>query len=232
MTQRKVVQYYRQELKVKNYERARFFTLGGRLVDEAEKDIIMRSSGGSDRKGRILDLGTGTGRVAALMYNHCVVGVDSSLPMIREAKRKKLDVVCSHVGHLPFRDGSFSTAIALRVFIRERNPLQLFKETARVLEEGGCLIFDTSNRFSAGLLLNQFSQEPKHNVFATKEVETMLRMSSFTNAQKESAFILPRGIYQKINGKLAQVLWRIEKALLKTSLNRSACTHFWRARLG
>jgi len=232
LTQREVVRYYRQEVKVKNYERARFSTTGGRLVDEVEKGIIMRFSGGSDRKGRVLDLGTGTGRVAALICNRSKVGVDSSLPMVREARRRKLDVVCSHLGYLPFKGDSFSTAIALRVFIREKDPLQLFKETARVLGEGGCLVFDTSNRFSVGFLLNQFSQEPKHNTFSAKEVRTMLRMSSFKNTQKEPAFILPRGIYQRINSKLAQVLWKIEKTLLKTILNRAACTHFWRARLG
>lgn len=229
MTQRQVIEYYQQKDRVEEYERMRFATIGGRLVEEKEKSIVQKFSNAAS-KGNVLDLGTGTGRIAASVQSKMKVGIDSSKSMLQKARKKKIKyVVCSDLQHLPFNDATFTAAIAIRVFIREKDLLPLFSEAARVLREEGCFIFDTSNKFSLGIFLNLLSQEPRHEMFLGNEIVRMLKMSSFKIFQAEPAFIIPRGFYQKINSNLVRVLWKIDSMALKTGLRRIACTHFWRA---
>jgi ubiquinone/menaquinone biosynthesis C-methylase UbiE len=231
LTRRGVVHYYQQREKAEEYERLRFATTGGKLVETREKDIVIRFSETVSPEESILDLGTGTGRIAAAISGSTKVGIDTSTSMLRKAKRGKLDVVCSDLQHLPFRDATFSTAVAIRVFIREKTPLRSFKETARVLKEGGCFIFDTSNKSSIGRFLNRLSKEPKHDTFSRNEIVMMLKASSFKVTQVEPAFMIPRGIYQKTNSDVIRILWKLDRKILKTKLNKIACTFFWRANL-
>ncbi len=226
-----VVKHYRQRDKVQKYDITRFSTSGGRLVEQKEQEIVQKFSTRIASHGSLLDLGTGTGRMAVSIQSNMKVGVDSSFPMLQKAKNKNLDVICCDLLHLPFRRATFSIAIAIRVLIREKKLLSVFRETARVLGEGGCFVFDTSNKCSVGRFLNFFSQEPKHEMFLSTEITRMLKMSSFKDVQMESAFMIPRGLYQKIDGQLVRALWKIDTIALKTRLKQIACTHFWKSSL-
>lgn len=234
MSREEVVEYYRKHFVVDSYERKRFFTIGGKLVDRKEKDIVSKFAVHTCEdleNDWILDLGTGTGRIAAWFKSKKKIGVDSSITMLKEARKKGLEVIYCDMQHLPFRDGTFSTAVAIRVFIRISSLMPFFKEIARVSREGGRFIFDTSNRFGIGYIFRRFTQEPSHVTLPKKEVQKCLKLASFNILRIEPHFIIPRGIYQKINGIFVRVLWQIDNILLKTILRRIASTFFWKARM-
>jgi SAM-dependent methyltransferase len=90
---------------------------------------------------RLLDVGTGTGTVAALAGSrHArVVAVDAEPSMVEIARRR---VPAAEVGHaalpqLPFTDGSFDAAVANFVVNHVGDPAAAIRELRRVVRPGG-----------------------------------------------------------------------------------------------
>jgi SAM-dependent methyltransferase len=86
----------------------------------------------------ILDIGTGTGRFAQFFKDSGfnVVGVDVSLRMMAEARKKGArDVVRADAHHLPFRDGSFDGSIMIHVLHLVENWVQVIHEVGRVTKK-------------------------------------------------------------------------------------------------
>ena len=223
----KTIQHYQQTPTVESYNEQRFSTKGGRLVDAKEK-LIVRKLVGTTVKDWILDMGTGTGRVATWFKNRKKVGVDSSIPMLKKAKKLGLHVICCDIKQLPIKDATFSKVVAIRVFIRIDDLSGFLKEVSRVSQEGGCFVFDVSNKYSIGVIANRFSHEPPHTFFSKKEIEKTLHQVFSGSAKVEPSFMIPRGIYQKINRSIILWVWQINNLLLKTRLRQFACTHFWK----
>ncbi|MEI6279683.1 MAG: ubiquinone/menaquinone biosynthesis methyltransferase [Verrucomicrobiae bacterium] len=96
------------------------------------------------RPARILDLATGSGDLAIEMRKACpsalVVGADFCLPMLEEARRKRVPLlVQADALELPFADGSFdavTVAFGLRNMASWEKAL---REMTRVLRPGGLL---------------------------------------------------------------------------------------------
>ena len=129
------------------------FTFG--LVAEAGRkhavQIINR------RKGRVLEVGVGTGLSLPCYGSHLTItGIDLSPEMLEKARdkveSKKLDnVVALHemdAGALAFPDESFDTVVAMYVMTVVPDPERVMRELERVCAPGGEVI-----------LVNHFSEE-------------------------------------------------------------------------
>lgn len=110
------------------------------------------------RSGRVLDIGTGPGRLPALIasrnkYVH-VTGMDLSPDMVKMAGRKakelgleNLDFKVGNARDLPFDDREFDLAISTLSFHHWKEPERALNEIYRVLREGGeAWIFDMPAR--------------------------------------------------------------------------------------
>ncbi|MDH3660726.1 MAG: metalloregulator ArsR/SmtB family transcription factor, partial [Alphaproteobacteria bacterium] len=118
-------------------------------VDEAkvEKALLALFEGRS--VSRLLDIGTGTGRILQLLAPHIGVGlgVDLSIEMLNVA-RANLDKISlrncqvrqSDMYHLALEDGSFDAAILHHVLHFADDPAAALAEAARVLRPGGRLV--------------------------------------------------------------------------------------------
>ncbi|MBM4446217.1 MAG: methyltransferase domain-containing protein [Chloroflexi bacterium] len=98
---------------------------------------------------KVLDLGCGTGNIASQLRNIIktdVIGVDASLPMLKVARGKSVEVICADIDNrqLPFRDGSFDTIIGAYVVHQIKNLNSMLSECYRVLR-GGVLVLLTSS---------------------------------------------------------------------------------------
>lgn len=113
-------------------------------------------------RGKILELGAGTGRLTlplTKVAGRRVVGIDRSMPMLARAvaklKRAKLAglkprgharLILGDIRELPFEDGAFKLVIApygmLQSLTRERDLKRALAEAARVLALGGVLGVD------------------------------------------------------------------------------------------
>jgi ArsR family transcriptional regulator len=96
--------------------------------------------------GAVLDIGTGTGRMAELFADQAerVVALDRNLEMLRVARAKlqhlpasRIELVQGDFAELPFADASFDTVILHQVLHFAPDPAPALAEAARVLRTGG-----------------------------------------------------------------------------------------------
>lgn len=96
--------------------------------------------------GRVLDIGTGTGRMAELFAGRAerVVALDKSLDMLRFARAKlqnlpsgAVELVQGDFAALPFPAGGFDTVLLHQVLHFAQDPAAPLAEAARVTRPGG-----------------------------------------------------------------------------------------------
>lgn len=96
--------------------------------------------------GTLLDIGTGTGRMAELFAGRAerVVALDKSLEMLRVARAKlqnlpaeRVELVQGDFLSLPFEAASFDTVVLHQVLHYAADPLVPLREAARVLRANG-----------------------------------------------------------------------------------------------
>ncbi len=95
-----------------------------------------------EAKGRVLDLGCGTGRNLRLFDAESrVTGLELDLGLLAAARRRAPDLplVVGRAEDLPFRSRSFDTVVSSLVFCSVADPERGLRETARILDRGGQL---------------------------------------------------------------------------------------------
>ncbi len=113
--------------------------------DEAIEAALARALGPAPL-GRLLDIGTGTGRMAELFAERAeyIVALDKSLAMLRVARAKlqhlpteRVELVQGDFASLPFAAGSFDTVLFHQVLHFAQLPAAALAEAARVTRPGG-----------------------------------------------------------------------------------------------
>ena len=92
----------------------------------------------------VLDLGGGTGRVAAAIKPlvHAVYVGDSALGMLKAAKLKEVEVLMAYSEHLPTPEQSFDRIIMVDAFHHLADQELTLKEMWRVLRPGGKIVIE------------------------------------------------------------------------------------------
>jgi ubiquinone/menaquinone biosynthesis C-methylase UbiE len=92
----------------------------------------------------VIDLGCGTGRFSELLAAHFgvqVIGIDPSLKMLDQARRKLTSdnvIYCQGLAEaLPFRDGCADLVFMSMVYHHFNDPTAVASECHRVLRQGG-----------------------------------------------------------------------------------------------
>lgn len=118
-------------------------------VPEAQVEQVMVQMMGDRPLGRMLDIGTGTGRVATLFAPAAtsVTALDRSAEMLRLARGKlpreiadKVRFLAGDFNDLPIESAAADTAILHQVLHYAPAPERVIAETARTLSEGGRLL--------------------------------------------------------------------------------------------
>jgi len=113
-------------------------------AEQVEQALVAALGGAS--LGRLLDIGTGTGRIAQLLVGQAshVTALDKSPEMLRLARARlqhlpsgTLDLVQADFGALPFAAGQFDTVIFHQVLHYAQEPAYALAEAARVCRAGG-----------------------------------------------------------------------------------------------
>jgi ubiquinone/menaquinone biosynthesis C-methylase UbiE/DNA-binding transcriptional ArsR family regulator len=173
-------------------------------VPEAEVEAAMVAMLEGAPLGRLLDIGTGTGRIATLFASRAeqVTGIDRSAEMLRLARGKldesadgKVRFIAGDINELPVADGSADTAIMHQVLHYAQAPEKVIAETARALAPGG------------RLLIVDFAPH-EHEELRLRDAHARL---GFSDRQMEGWFraagIEPAGIETLAGGTLTVKLW-------------------------
>ena len=142
----------------------------------------MRQVAGLPVRGRLLDIGGGTGRVASALLKDVdeVVIADVSMGMLRQTHPPTLKPVCSHSESLPFADNYFDRVIMVDAMHHVIDQPASALEMYRVLKPGGRIIIE----------------EPDINTFGVKLIalaEKLLLMRSHFLAPLQIASLFPAG---------------------------------------
>jgi ArsR family transcriptional regulator len=114
-------------------------------IAEAEVEAAVEAALAGRPLGRLVDIGTGTGRMLELLGPRAVsaIGIDRSPEMLRVARVKlpvQAEVRQGDMAALPLCDGSADTVVLHQVLHFAADPAAALGEAARVLAPGGRLL--------------------------------------------------------------------------------------------
>jgi len=106
-------------------------------------------------RGRLLDVGGGTGRVSSVLGDLVdeVVVVDLSFSMLKKALHFPLRLVCSYSEILPFAGSSFDRIIMVDALHHVVDQAQSIREMLRVLKPEGVLVIEEPDIRTFGVKL-------------------------------------------------------------------------------
>lgn len=114
--------------------------------DDAHVEAALAHALGDAPLGRVLDIGTGTGRIAELFAEHAdhIVALDKSPAMLRVARARlqhfgseRIAMVQGDFADLPLPEASVDTVLFHQVLHFAQDPAAALREAARVTREGG-----------------------------------------------------------------------------------------------
>jgi len=140
---------YSDRAVARNYEKTRFSSMLGRVVDRLEKRAVVEAVVTQGDANAALEAPCGTARIGLVLASlgAKVVGVDISLEMIRVVKGKlatsqgmTIEFVRSDIERLPFRAAAFDAAVCVRLMNLVSPSLRskMIEELARVASN--CLV--------------------------------------------------------------------------------------------
>lgn len=151
--------------------------------DASERLAISKLFKGENKKGTIIDIGCGYGR---LFNEYCdydtIIMLDYSLNNLKNAqisiknylkqdnkKFSKVYFIAADAANLPFKNEIADTAISVRIVHHLNDPEKLISETGRILMENGLFILEFANKrnlknifkfFFGKLKTSPFSRQP------------------------------------------------------------------------
>ena len=145
---------------------------------------------GDEPLGTLLDIGTGTGRMAELFGTGAdhVVALDKSLEMLRVARAKlqhlpadRIELVQGDFYGLPFEDDRFDTVLLHQVLHYAPEPERALAEAARVLRDGGRIAIVDFAAHTREELRERFQHVRLG--FADSQMRDLLRQAGFVPTQ-------------------------------------------------
>jgi SAM-dependent methyltransferase len=133
-------------------------------------------------RGRILEIGVGTGKFAAPLGID--VGVEPSATAATLASARGIDTVPGTAEALPFPDDSFDHALAVTTICFVDSPETMIAEARRVLRPGGTLVLAFVDKLSplGQLYLTHQAEDVFYRhatFFSTEQVEELMRDGGF-----------------------------------------------------
>jgi ubiquinone/menaquinone biosynthesis C-methylase UbiE len=169
------------------------------------------------RRGRVLDIGTGSGRLAIELAktkgcNYEIVAVDLSKNMLGRAQKKaieervddKIQFLLSNACKLPFADQSIDLIISYASLHHWRQPVSVFREIQRVVKKSGTIIIRDNRRifgdkawetfvWGVSLFMNKSRRDNWRKVilssYTIPEVKELIKESGFRNYRISTDFV-------------------------------------------
>jgi SAM-dependent methyltransferase len=171
------------ELVRREYETERTLVVRNRvfrgLVDGVDAEQIVLDAVAEIRPVHVLEVGCGTGELAARMKTELactVTALDLSPRMVELTRARGVEAQVGDVQELPFRDGQFDVAVAAWMLYHVPDLDRGLLELRRVVRPGGRLVAATFGRDNLQELRDVLGDDgAAPNSFRTEEAEEPLR---------------------------------------------------------
>ena len=147
-----------------------FTTPIGSLVRKYEAELMLDLL--KPKQGEIiLDAGCGTGVFTLDIFSSGskVIGLDLSLPMLIQAKKKLKEypfwIVLADMLNLPFPESSFDKVVSVTALEFIEDAKGAVGELFRITKRGGCIVVATLNSLSPWGLHRKAEAKEKHTIF-------------------------------------------------------------------
>ena len=202
---------YTKEAEV--YDSKRFSDFLGRFYSDLTNTILFDVLDVKEGE-KVLDLATGTGRVAVGLAEKGIriLGVDLTWKMLEQAKRKALEKKLKNIHfnvanalHLPFKSDTFDKIVSIRFFHILPFAMQksIIQEVKRVLKPGGTFTVEFNSPF-AGLFLWALRRD--HLVIWPRQVKALFQ--GMTVVKRVGVMLPGVGRIARVNAKAASILGR------------------------
>ncbi|MHB8619268.1 MAG: class I SAM-dependent methyltransferase [Chloroflexota bacterium] len=220
--------YYRRPEVAAEYDARRFGGASGGYVNRRE--IALAAKLVPDGAAVIADVGTGTGRLLSALgaRGRTVIGLDASLPMLRQAARTRAGgLVQADAFRLPVLDASCDAVVSLRLLFHFDDVEPLLREARRIARTGGVLVCDTCSWSPRGWLPLDRGHWGERVATISRERFRHLALNAGWQVEEEQAcFLVSPYVYRRLPLPVARWLERMERRLPPALL----CRGFWALR--
>ena len=115
-------------------------------------------------KGKVLDLGCGTGILGEFL-NERLVGIDISLEMLKQGEDRE-KFIQGDMENIPFKENSFDTVLSFSAFMNLSDLNKGLREVKRVLKRGGLFLVTLLEKKFTDQFLNDLN-----NLFEVQEIK-------------------------------------------------------------
>ena len=231
----KGAEWYQADDVAEEYD-AKRFSRGGQLIDERERQAVLRALAPLDGK-TILEVACGTGRFTAMLAEAGadIIGVDISAAMLQQGRQRardlgvtdRLQFMRGDAARLPFPDDHFDAVFGMRFFHLADTPASFLGEMARV--SSSQVFFDTFKRGSARSIYNWLLPMGSR-LYSDGEVTRLLDGAGLQLAGSDHDFLAPYGFYRQVPNAIAKPVRRLDETVGETPLGRPlASVSYWNA---
>ncbi len=148
-----------------------------------EREVLCLRPLVSELQPPLLEIGVGTGRFAARFPG--VIGLDPAIGALRITSKRGVPSVLGAGEKLPFKNESFGGVLIILTLCYIEKPIEVLRESWRVLRKSGCLILGTipaDSYWGAFYLHKKKAGNPffeKANFFTVEETQKMLKRAGF-----------------------------------------------------
>jgi SAM-dependent methyltransferase len=204
--------HYADPVTARRFDQARFGSPIGQLVSDGEAEAFLRFAG--PVAGRtVLDVGTGTGRMAMLFAKAgaSVTGIDASDEMLTVARERAaaghlaVQFMIGDAHKLEFPDQSFDVIVSSRVLMHTPGWQTCIDEWCRVARDRVVIDFPSARSFAWGQSLWRRGKhavgvavKQPYRVFFDRQVSAAFARNGFQVRAKYRHFVLPVGFYKLV----------------------------------
>ncbi len=156
----------------------------------------------AQRNARLLDVGCGSGNLLEAMQQRGwqVEGVDLDATAVEQARRKGLQVCLGSLEEAHFSNEYFDAITMSHLIEHVHDPLQLLRESYRILKPGGRLVIVTPNARSWGHSLYKEAwrglEPPRHlYIFTPQALSHLVKQTNFNRLRVKTDVHLAPGIF-------------------------------------
>lgn len=167
-------------------------------IAEHQLDVARRLIGLGMPVRRVLDVGCGTGRMAALYPHATYVGVDREPAFVEYAATVNggpgRTYLVGDMDNLPFGDGEFDLVVLMGTLEAEPHLAEHIASLKRLVAPGGSLFFNVQNKRNLpGRFANLFGRRYRQRFWSEREVRQAVDAPSWRRVSMASVLLLPPG---------------------------------------